>query len=633
MVIEGNASMRKQVRLIWLSIAFASLAIGCGDEAGSGGDGGGGEPVLQSIAVEPENATLIIDGDVAATEQYRAVGTYSDGATRDISDEVTFFVDDVELGRFDGATFTSDVRKGGQTTVRATHDSVSGLAVLTLVIRQRHGDPQATDLPTDPAAPFEGPADPDRAPSLVYPADGVLLPPNLEALEVHFMPGLENTLFELSFASEYTDVKVFTRCVMPLNGGCIYTPDEDVWRWIAESNRGSNPLTVSVRGTDDAGTAVGSSESLSVSFSQDNIDGGIYYWTTSSTADSATAIMRYDFGADTRVPPERFIGTEMTNSNCVGCHALSPNGESMVVASDASFGALVLLLDVSTKTAKVPFGSSPRSAFSSWNPEGSQYVGVFANDAVDGFLSWNLNLFDGETGASVGTIDVGGTKATPASHPDWSPTGDAIAYTRVGQTREERISLARDIYENSLRVVTRDGNGQWSAPVELTAAVTGESTHYPTFSPSGELLAYNRSVCADGANGVDCDAYDDPGAALWIMEPTAGAEPISMARADAPGTTDTAAVVQNSYPKWSPFTFRRSGEMGSRLHWITFSSNRNYGLRTPPAGNTLIWMAAIDPDAALRGEDPSFTAFALPFQDLATDNHTAQWTQEIISIE
>ena len=95
--------------------------------------------------------------------------------------------------------------------------------------------------------------------------------------------------------------------------------------------------------------------------------------------------------------------------------------------------------------------------------------------------------------------------------------------------------------------------------------------------------------------------------------------------ANSPGKTDTRSVVQNSFAKWTPFTFRRTGELGKRLFWFTFSSDRNYGLRTPDPGETQIWMAGFDPDAGLRGEDGSFPAFALPFQDPKRDNHTAQW--------
>ena len=85
--------------------------------------------------------------------------------------------------------------------------------------------------------------------------------------------------------------------------------------------------------------------------------------------------------------------------------------------------------------------------------------------------------------------------------------------------------------------------------------------------------------------------------------------------------------------------FRRTGELGSRLMWVTFSSSRMYGLRPPPDGGhdesdkgSIIWMAAIDPDKVASGADGSFPAFALPFQDYTTSNHIAQWTTKVLPI-
>jgi hypothetical protein len=39
-------------------------------------------------------------------------------------------------------------------------------------------------------------------------------------------------------------------------------------------------------------------------------------------------------------------------------------------------------------------------------------------------------------------------------------------------------------------------------------------------------------------------------------------------------------------------------------------------------------MSGVEPSVAAQdGKDPSFPAFVLPFQDLETDNHTAQWAE------
>ena len=43
-------------------------------------------------------------------------------------------------------------------------------------------------------------------------------------------------------------------------------------------------------------------------------------------------------------------------------------------------------------------------------------------------------------------------------------------------------------------------------------------------------------------------------------------------------------------------------------------------------------MVGFDPTALASGQDPSFSAFALPFQDITTSNHIAQWTTEVVGI-
>jgi len=63
--------------------------------------------------------------------------------------------------------------------------------------------------------------------------------------------------------------------------------------------------------------------------------------------------------------------------------------------------------------------------------------------------------------------------------------------------------------------------------------------------------------------------------------------------------------------------------------WMSFSSQRAYGLKQPNGRDTWLWMAAIDPDAILAGRDGSAPAFALPAQDFRTSNHIAQWAARI----
>ncbi len=55
-----------------------------------------------------------------------------------------------------------------------------------------------------------------------------------------------------------------------------------------------------------------------------------------------------------------------------------------------------------------------------------------------------------------------------------------------------------------------------------------------------------------------------------------------LANANGPGITDGATTaLTNSYPKWAPFIERL--DETHKLVWLTFSSTRQYGLRSPPA--------------------------------------------------
>ena len=98
---------------------------------------------------------------------------------------------------------------------------------------------------------------PARAPTLVYPNDGALVPPNLGRLEVHFRRDASTDVFELTFSSATTDVTVYVSCVEEVGGGCIVRPNEQAWSIIAGSNRGTDPVTIRLRAASAAGGAIG----------------------------------------------------------------------------------------------------------------------------------------------------------------------------------------------------------------------------------------------------------------------------------------------------------------------------------------------------------------------------------------
>ncbi len=630
---------------LWLTTAL--WVVGCGSGAiGDHADGGGTDlSTLTSVDVMPADATLDLVNDQPVMQTYTAIGHFSDGHTEDITSQTSFVIDNLGLGSFIHNQFTSYVRNGGKGTIKAFAGDRTGIATLTLVLHESYVDPQAGTLPQNPGSAFGGSPSTTNKPDVVYPANNVLLPPNLGKIEVHWLPGAGNTIFELSFQSTTTDVKIYTTCVNPTNGGCIYLPEPKVWTWLAESNRGGG-AGLSIRGVASPGSGVGSSTALNMAFSQDDLSGGMYYWTTPKNEpnDQAARIYRWDFGSTTQTAPEEVVTPAQTGDHCVGCHAVSPDGRRLFVTSEGSYDAFVLLRDLKTGQPIKPWNSTDPVAFASWEyPDGARFVGTFADKNQTGFRSFDLNLYNGADGSFMSSIPGGGTDANRSAHPDWSPDGSMIAFTRLGGNTDGANDAGTSVrgYRSRLRMVTKQGTG-WSAPIDLTPTEEGKSNYYPAFSPQDPaqdsytptaLILYNRSSCADGHDSDQCDMYDDPNSSLWIMKPQAGATPIELVIANAPTKTDAGRdFVENSFPKWTPFTFRRTVELGKRLFWFTFSSDRSYGLRSPAPGAVLIWMAGIDPDATLSGYDGSFPPFLLPFQDITRDNHTAQWTRKVVVI-
>ena len=602
-------------------------AAGGGGSGGSGaGGGGGGAAVIDglvAVRVDPATATVTATPGTPATQAFRAFGRMASGGEQEITSRVSWSVDRVLLvpSIHGGLAKTGDTT-GGMAVVTAQSGMTQGSARLMIRFASSNladGGGASPPLPAAPAAPFGGPADAARAPQLVYPNDGVLLPPNLNGIEVHYRKGsASNTLFEVAFHNADSDVRAYTRCV-PLGDGCVYRPSNAVWRQIAETNRGLGPVSVTERGTDDAGTAVGTSAAAALTFAKEDLRGGLYYWTT-----TLQSIERWDFGSTTQTTAATVVGpADGDGKTCVGCHALSRDGNKMVATLGGQNDGRLLLWDVARKTATAKPFSQQHSQFESWSPDGSAFVGMYTDDKPNHSGPSNLILFDGTTALPTGIIDLGGLRA---DHPDWSPDGNRIVFTSVDTAGSYTDQKPQ---KSGLAWVERAPSGTgWNAPMTLLPHAAGKNRYYPAIAPNGRLLVFNESTCPSGDGGADCDADTDPTARLYALPfpPDPSATPVALARANAAGVNDAGATaLTNSYPKWAPFVFQLDEQHD--VLWATFSSKRRYGLY-PSRDLLYIWMVAVAPGAA-PGDDPSYAAFCLPFQALDTSNHIAQWTTAV----
>ncbi len=656
-----NDLLRNVLRVALVAIA-ASAAVGCGFKpspaqptTGTGGttslDGGlgtgggtGGSPRTgaSSLTITPTTATMTVTNSAPAQTQQYSVSGQVNGQTVDLTTEVLYEVSPTGVVTIDkNGLATSTGTRGGVVTVTASSGAVSTSATLTVYYTFTGTDPGMTgSITNDPSSIFSTTDnDTTRSPSLVYPNDGVLFPPNITGIEIHFNPGANNTLFEVSLSGQYATVNAFVRCVA-LGTGCLYQPDPGLWTAISSANAGQGAVSLVVRGTDDAGSSVGDSTPFHLQFSKDNIDGALYYWTTSGSS----AIMRWDFSGSTQSAQAYLTPANTGVTSCIGCHALAPDGSKMVVSANGQGDGRLLLWDIANNKALQPYPLTQRSQFESWNSDGSQFVGVYGdNPSTTRYAKAgpvDLTLFDGMTGMVTSTIALGGLRG---DHPDWSKSTDApntIVFTSAdptAATSDQRPATGGIDY------VQYDGTA-WGAPQTLVPSVLGKNRYYPALAPDGDLVVYDESTCttvpaaAGLAPDKSCDADTDATATMFLTSiSSGGSAPIPLSNANSPGVADMGATaLTNSFPKWSPFVEQLTEQQ--QLVWLTFSSTRQYGLRAPPASSassdetkigTLVWMVGIIP--SVGGGDPSYTAFCLPFQDITTSNHIAQWAKYFLT--
>ncbi len=555
-------------------LAVALLAVlGCKDDFDSGGEseGEGGAAVV--LAISPLDAVVSLSPGVPGTQAYTVTATSADGVSADVTGDARLTAAEPNLGTFVGATFTSGDARGGRTIVTATYGGATASTGVTLRFSTTV---IAGGAPKNAATLFEGADDPARAPAFVYPESGVLVPPNLLLLNYQWNAG-GNDLFELRFANAQTDIVVYTL-------GASFQADLGTWTYLAETNRG-DAVEVSLRGTSAAGGAsVGTAAPISVKFSEENVLGGIYYWTTTDQG-----VIRYDFGAPSSAP-EAFY-TPVQSGRCVACHVVTRDGARMAFefnGGDQQAG----ILDIASRALLAD--STYQANFQTYSPDGALLATTFQG---------TLTLREGLTGGAMGTIPTGGY----ATHPDWSPDGETIVFTLpAGASADWEVS------GGSLVTVPYAG-GAWGATSTLVAS-GGENNYYSSFSPDGEWVIFNRAP--GGSN-------NNPEADVYVVRVADGTV-IELARANGPPS------VTNSWARWSPFV-QRWNEKG-KLMWFTVSSKRAYG-NALAAGQPQLWMAAFDPALAEGGEDPGLPAFWLPFQNIGTSNHIAQWTEVIVGVD
>ena len=550
-------------------------------------------PGIQLLVEPPDLMVTIVNGQ-AVTQAYTATYIAPNGDKQDVTAETTFQID-ASYGAFSGDTVSVSGQGAGPTKVYAIAAAANGETTLTVFVKQAIIDPTA---PANAEGLFTAATEnPALAPSIVYPLDHILVPPNLGQFDVHWQntaTSTANNLFQVTMANQYIDVRLYTAGLDPQNPQPFWTLFQPMtWSPIASSRQ---QLDLKVAGLNTAAPATkGTTAAQKVDVTNENAQGGIYYWTTSPEA----SIWRYDVAKPTQ-PPEAYFPAASRPSGCMGCHSLSRDGTKIAMTLDSAFGRGAI------------FNVADRAP---------------TNDFIVTPIVWDFATFDSKAtklltveNGEMRLRDLAGALLLPnvipnlvgpfATHPEISPDDTRLVNVE--------FTGGADYSASGGTIVTRTFDtttNTFGAPTVLVPITpTDESNFYPSYSPDGQWIVFTRT-----SGG----SYNDGSAQTWVVKADGSQPPVQLSIANLGGG------LTNSWARWVPFaqTFGASNE---QMFYLTFSTKRPFGVRLPAGDRPQIWMTPFFPARAAAGQDPSGPAFRVPFQSVDAANHIAQWTQAVV---
>lgn len=567
--------------------------------SGVGGDGGSGGAVipLSMLRVEPLDAVRDTAYATGVSVDYKAWGTPAAGGA-EIEVPAIFDFSEVAIGSFTGATLDAAGLAAGKGQVTVTYGGQTASTSLEIRV---HADVTRDGL--DSAVidqVLAAPEDVTLAPTWTYPEEGTLIPPNLPSLTFRYTPAPGTDTFVAVFEKGSAVLRVATKQPEITLAGSDLAPFVNLL--------GPGVINEKLYGFSSvAPTNVGLAKRI-VRRSELPLNGAMYYWASNGTyapvqpgedQSAPRGYFRYDFN-QAIVEPEAtsFLGFNRAGDRCVGCHAVSLDGEKFATSfeTDTHFA----VMDVASTENPVTWTSG--------GPTDGQALGHFNVFSPDGkwlFVTGG-SLIRAYDVSKAGTNLVA-TFPTPvaASHITVSPkSAGTLVYVEDmagnGGTRVDRGRLVRvdwDAATNSF--------GTRTVMLEDPTA----SVYYPSVSPDGVWLLYNRTT-----NG---GSLSNPLAEVWATRMDGSGSPVQLVAAN------KEPAISNSWPRWAPF-LADDGE-GHPRYFFTFSSVRGYG---SVVGRPQLWMSSFDPAG---GADPSTPALWLPIQKSGLNNHAAQWTQLFIA--
>ncbi|MCC6526838.1 MAG: hypothetical protein IT373_29585 [Polyangiaceae bacterium] len=487
-------------------------------------------------------------------------------------------------------------------------------------------------LSPDIASLFETtPGDGQVGPCLAEPALGAMMPTNWAPLLFEWLPPAELNVFELRLEidNQLHPLVVYTTAPS-------YTVATSIWANLGNHSAGHD-IAVTLRGARleggvlTIGPRVGASGVVHVA--PVAAPGSVVYW----AATGGTSFQGFTIG-DTvpktvLTPALAGAASSGGNTNCISCHASSPDGKLVVYSRDTDTGTRAI--DVRTVVgAAVPAASdvspsalallgrhkqtAPVLSAAHYSAADAVVVSVFSDPGLNGGryeLIWtDLHAAD----ASGWGVLARNGDARNVSSPSWRRDGTALAYVSSPAGGEGVIAdttagdPTMDIY--TVPYNARQGGDATPLP---GASDPGYREFYPVYSPDDALLAFNRT-------DQPVNSYNQPSAEVLVV-PSAGGTALRLAANDPPACTGlTSPGLTNSWARWAP----QSETVGNRkFYWLVFSSKRRPASNAGGALLPQLYVSAVVTEVTGGVETivAEYPALYVTAQNPTEGNHTPAW--------
>ncbi|HEY4104509.1 MAG TPA: hypothetical protein VGM44_11490, partial [Polyangiaceae bacterium] len=332
------------------------------------------------------------------------------------------------------------------------------------------------------------------APTLIYPFSGSVHPLNMLSITFQWHRSARAHSFAQLHVAGATAWDFYLACdhvrhfVLDANlDDCVYELPQGSWGALAYENRGKT-VQATLSTSDGASSVSAPSAELALTFSEDAVQGALYFWSIGNDASGqySSGILRAPFGA-AKAQPYILPGSAENPETCGGCHALSRNGEVIAFAAgaDSNTGHLLAAQTETPAQHSISASAGQIAVLMTLNPDGSRLLAARGDGVLD--------LWDVKGGAKISTVSPQFLAGNGATHPEWSPDGTAIAVTLAPPDAfNAEMDGTWDTW--SVRAggigLLPYNNGAFGQVTTVVPVSSTEINCFPTFSPDGKWLAF-----------------------------------------------------------------------------------------------------------------------------------------------